>query len=114
MDIVEDYTQKCSISTLRVDERNKKLIIESQRSSHTIDPLENETQEGESELVDIKKEPELLLDEQTGTTYNKKHARNDLIAIDRGSETGFSLKTKRQKRQANNGKILNLIKAIHY
>ena len=69
LNIVENYTEKCSISSIRIDESNKKLIIESkntQRAGNKTSPATEPFEfipELKGNVVNIKKEQGLLEDE---------------------------------------------------
>lgn len=79
--IVENYTEKCSISSIRVDESNKKLIIEPRETEETpysspvlpvIIPHKQELpfepeyiSESSLNAVIIKQEPGLMIEENT-------------------------------------------------
>lgn len=81
VDIVENYTEKCSISTVRIDENNKKLIIEpinleNESFSSIITPViipNKEELPFEAEYVSenalaaviIKQEPGLMIEENS-------------------------------------------------
>jgi hypothetical protein len=61
--IVQNYTEKCSISTIKIDESNDKLIIEPSR------PVESLPETSSASVISIKDEPESESEENLWESY---------------------------------------------
>lgn len=128
VEIVEKYTEKCSISTIRVDESSKKLIIEPQNDESSLPkvpvpqkleelPFEAEYVEGGLlNTVIIKQEPGLMIEENSfieddSMTFNEGNDDEDDKDYSEGesfqhyfgggdsSEPGTSTSARRQSSQ---------------
>jgi hypothetical protein len=113
--IVEDYTAKCSITTVRIDESNKKLIIESQDTATLCSPHTGVSPQKtvflEVPVVKSETEPDLLVenedfrtDEDSIEDLTKNNADNNLcedfhhcFGVSSEPSTSTSLTVKRSR-----------------